>query len=89
MFENKPHTIKCDNRENVCVSGVSEVLSFDELSVVCQTPMGVLAIKGSGLKVSNLNTETGLLDVSGSVDSLTYTSGGGRSKQSVLSRIFK
>jgi sporulation protein YabP len=86
----RAHGIVSENRESARVSGVSEVLSFDESGVICRTDLGVLAIKGAGLRVSSLNTDTGVLDVSGMIDSLSYEGGQGyRSKQSVLGRIFK
>ena len=84
------HSVTVDNREKINCTGVSEVLSFDDNIVVCRTGLGVLSIKGSDLRVSGLNTETGILDVTGTVDSLVYENGAGyRSKQSVLGRIFK
>ena len=84
------HGFTSENREKARISGVSEVLSFDERSVVCKTELGVLVIKGAELRISNLNTDTGDLNIDGMIDSLTYDGSSGiKSGKSVLGRIFK
>lgn len=85
----KRHGIVSENRENARISGVSEVLSFDEGGVVCQTELGALIIKGAGLKVNNLNADTGDLSVDGYIDSFTYEASAGKQKQSVFGKIFR
>ena len=83
------HSITSNMRENVRVTGALEVLSFDDAGVVCTTELGVLAIKGANLRVLNLNTDTGVLDVVGVIDSLAYADKHQKGKQSILGRIFK
>lgn len=83
------HSVKIENRENISLTGVTDVLSFDEESITADTEMGVLAIKGEGLHVIRLDLEQGILNIDGSVSGLEYTDGIGKNKGSVLSRIFK
>lgn len=85
----RAHAIVCENRETARISGVSEVLSFDEHIVLCQTDLGALLIKGVNLKVNNLNADTGDLGVDGFIDSFAYENAGAKSKQSVFGKIFK
>ena len=87
--KNTGHGFSSENRENARITGVSEVLSFDDHSVICQTELGALVVKGVNLRVSSLNTDTGELNVDGLIDSLTYENAGYKSKQSMLGRIFK
>ena len=68
-----PHQLILEDRRALTVSGVSDVDSFDELTVVIYTEMGELTVKGQGLHINRLNVETGELTLEGSVDSLTYT----------------
>ena len=68
-----PHHLILEDRRALTVSGVSDVDSFDELTVVIYTEMGELTVKGQGLHINRLNVETGELTLEGSVDSLTYT----------------
>lgn len=67
-----PHQLLLEDRQRLTVSGVSDVDSFDETTIVVYTDMGELTIKGEGLHISRLNIETGDLRVEGSIQSLTY-----------------
>ena len=41
-----PHSLALEERHRLCVSGVSEVLSFDEEQVVMDTSLGLLTVDG-------------------------------------------
>ena len=83
-----PHNVILENRKSLNISGVSDVDSFDEQTVVVYTDLGQLIIRGNSLHVNKLSVESGELTVEGEVDSLTYTenkaSGGG-----FFSKIFR
>ncbi len=82
---NTEHGIIIENRAKMSVTGVVDVLSFDEQSVVLYTTLGDLTIKGEGLKVNSFTVETGGLIVEGNIHALAYTGG---SKKSMFSRLF-
>jgi len=84
------HSLTIDKREAVAVTGVIDVISFDEESVIGETEMGVVVIRGANLHVNRINLESGELAVSGEIDGVTYEnpSGGARTK-SLLGRLFK
>ncbi|MCL2841179.1 MAG: sporulation protein YabP [Defluviitaleaceae bacterium] len=84
------HSLSIDRRESVTVTGVIDVISFDEESVIGETEMGVIVIRGVNLHVNRINLESGELSVSGEIDGVTYEnpSGGARTK-SLLGRLFK
>ena len=82
-----PHNLIMENRNRLTVSGVSDVDSFDEQTIVAYTDLGELVVKGSGLHINRLNIETGELTLTGEVDSLTYTQG--RQNGGMLSRLFR
>ncbi len=88
---NRPHTFYLQNRSAVTLTGVSEVVSFDENQVVMDTDMGLLTLKGKDLKVSRLSVEKGEADLEGQVDSLVYSSNEAYRKtgQSLLARLFR
>ena len=85
------HKLELYNREKGTVTGVLDVISFDENTIVLETDMGLLTIKGKDLHVSRLSLEKGELDLEGHADSLVYSSNEGyrKSNQSLLSRLFK
>lgn len=67
-----PHQLMLEDRERLTISGVSDVDSFDETTIVVYTDMGELTIKGDNLHISRLNVETGDLKVEGIIQALTY-----------------
>ncbi|MBR6615603.1 MAG: sporulation protein YabP [Lachnospiraceae bacterium] len=85
------HKLELYNREKGTVTGVLDVISFDENTIVLDTDMGLLTVKGKDLHVSRLSLEKGELDLEGHADSLVYSSNEGyrKSNQSLLSRLFK
>ncbi|MBS6861521.1 MAG: sporulation protein YabP [Clostridiales bacterium] len=82
-----PHSVILENRKAFTATGVSNVDSFDEQTIVAYTDLGELVVKGSGLHINRLNIETGELTLTGEVDSLTYTQG--RQNGGMLSRLFR
>ena len=54
-----PHTISIDDRKQMKITGVSEVDSFDEQTVVLSTDLGRLTIKGENLKITGLDVLSG------------------------------
>ena len=70
----RAHACRLENRNAASLTGVREVVSFDENQVVMDTDMGLLTIKGKDLHVSRLTVEKGEMEVEGQIDSLTYSS---------------
>jgi len=89
--EDKRHKIVIDQRENISVDGVVEVISFDEESVVCETNMGSMVIRGRDLHIEKLNLEQGVLSIEGVVEALEYNEEGfaKASTASIFGRIFR
>ena len=67
-----PHHIILEEREGLTVSGVEEVESFDENTIVMDTVRGTLVVRGEGLHIEKLSLDGGDLKVEGTVDSLVY-----------------
>lgn len=68
-----PHNIIMEERKKLSVSGVVDIDSFDEQTVIAVTQMGELTIRGWGLHITRLNLEQAELMVDGEISSLTYT----------------
>ena len=66
------HHLILEDRENLTVSGVEEVESFDENTIVMDTAQGTLIVRGEGLHIEKLSLDGGDLKVEGMVESLTY-----------------
>lgn len=70
--ERLPHRITVNERKSLTVTGVTEVLRFDEGSVVLRTGLGILEIQGQELKLKNLSQDGGLMAVEGQISGLFY-----------------
>lgn len=68
------HEITLSNRSRMSLTGVSDVISFNDSRVDLKTNMGTLVIKGKGLNINKLNTDSGNLDVNGEVQLMEYIS---------------
>ena len=84
------HKIILNNRNQGNLTGILDVISFDENTIVLDTDMGLLTIKGKDLHVSRLTVEKGEMEVEGQIDSLAYSSNEAYRKagQSILARLF-
>ena len=83
----KPHNIIMNNCEKLTLTGVNDVGSFDENIIHAYTDNGRLTIKGDGLKVENVNTALGDMEVSGHITALVYSDDVRR--RGLMSRLMK
>ena len=81
-----PHKLTLDQRKKLTMTGVTEVVSFEENTVILKTALGTLVIQGSQLQLKTLSLEGGQVDVSGTVSALIYEEP--RSSGGVLRRLF-
>ena len=68
----RAHALNMENREKAAVTGVSEVLAFDETQVTLLTDVGEMTVLGENLHVTRLMLEEGQLTVEGRIDALSY-----------------
>ena len=86
----RPHKLTMVNRSSCTITGLQDVVSFDENQIVLDTDMGLLTMKGKDLHVSRLTLEKGEVDVDGRIDSLTYSENisAGNRVGSLFARLF-
>ncbi len=70
--EQLPHKLQLNERRNLTMSGVTEVVSFDDTMVVLQTSLGTLVVQGQGLQLKTLSLDGGQVAVDGSIAALVY-----------------
>lgn len=79
-----------ENREKLTVTGVLDVLSFDDQIVIVETQLGLLTIKGNELRINKLSIDTSEIIVEGEIFNLSYTENDLNKKEtSFLNKIFK
>lgn len=70
--EQLPHKLTLHERRQLTVTGVTEVVSFEDTAVVLRTDLGTLMVQGQELKLKTLSTEGGQVEVDGTVTALIY-----------------
>ena len=79
-----------ENREKLSISGVIDVLSFDDQVVMIETELGVLTVKGEELRINKLSIDTSEVIVEGNISHLSYSEKNQeKSKGSLIGKIFK
>lgn len=66
------HKLVLDEGSRLSVTGVGQVLRFDETAVTLETTRGLLQIRGRDLKLRALSPDGGQVEVAGQVELLAY-----------------
>lgn len=68
------HNIIIEDRKKLTLSGVKDVISFDDETLLLETALGRLTVKGAGLHIVNFDTASGDLFAEGKIYAVVYTS---------------
>lgn len=82
----KSHNIIIEDRKKFTLTGVRDVLSFDENSVVLLTGLGKLTIKGEELKLGQFDNSKGDISGEGKIYAFGYSD---EETGGFFSRLFK
>jgi sporulation protein YabP len=85
------HRLIIENREQVTITGVLHVESFDEREIVLDTDLGTLTLQGQDLQIKQLDLDAGTFSVEGLVTSLQYATGQKAREQAkgLIGRLFR
>ena len=79
-----------ENRSKLSISGVLDVLSFDDQVVILETDLGLLTVKGENLRINKLSIDTSEVIVEGDISGLTYSDKDmNKNSSSIFVKIFK
>lgn len=80
-----------ENREKLTITGVIDVLSFDDQIVIVETQLGLLTVKGEDLRINKLSIDSLEVIIEGEIFSLGYSNEdiGRKNSGSLLGKIFK
>lgn len=67
-----PHKLTLNERKTLTMTGVTEVVSFDDTSVMLHTALGTLLVQGEQLQLKSLSPEVGQMAVEGHISALSY-----------------
>ena len=85
IFE--PQNVIIESRKKLNVSGVKDVMSFDEETLLLDTSLGKMTVKGERLHIESFNTDTGELVSDGKIHAVVYMSDA--KSGGFFSRVFK
>lgn len=83
------HEIVMKQRREMNVCGVKDIESFDESGAVIRTVEGILTVEGEELKIGILDTDRGVVAVTGRISGLYYSDERNVEKKGIISRLFK
>ena len=87
----KMQNVILENRNKLHLSGVLDVLNFDEEIVTVETELGILIVKGSDLRLNKFNLDNSELSIDGEINSMAYDDKSNSSKrgEGLFTKIFK
>jgi sporulation protein YabP len=89
-IEEKKSSMMLENRKKLSLSGVIEVISFNDEQIILNTSLGTLITKGEGLRMNKLDVQNGDIMITGTVNSCVYTNKESKQdKESILAKLFK
>ncbi|MBR6914835.1 MAG: YabP/YqfC family sporulation protein [Clostridia bacterium] len=77
----KDHRATLISREYLDITGVVQVESYTDTSVVAASSLGTLSIEGEDIRIDSFSSETGRLVVRGKIDGFFYYGDGGEKKK--------
>ena len=88
-LSDKKHDIILRQRTEMSLCGVLDIESFDEMGAVLHTTEGELTLEGENIRIGTLDTDKGIVTVTGRIDGLFYTSERKTDKKGIISKLFK
>ena len=62
-----------ENREKLTITGVVDVLSFDDQIVIVETQLGLLTVKGEDLRINKLSIDSLEVIIEGQIYNMGYS----------------
>ena len=72
-IEDNRGNIILENRKKMTLTGVEEVISFDDEKILLNTKLGALTIKGQNLKMNKLDVQNGDVMINGEIYYIVYS----------------
>lgn len=85
-MENEKGILLLESRKTLKLTGIQEVLSFQENQAEFSSTLGILQVTGDKMHMEKLDLETGEVILTGRIDSLYYPEESPKEKRGFLSR---
>ncbi|SHI07415.1 sporulation protein YabP [Sporanaerobacter acetigenes] len=85
----KNQNIYLEDRTNLTITGVEQVESFNDNTIILITIRGGMTIKGEELNINKLNLEDGNVKIDGTINGILYNNKDSNSKGKLFEKMFK
>ena len=75
------HTVFIENRRSMKLTGVVQVIAYDEYRLILKTDYGKLTVSGRNLVAGQMNTESRTMELTGDINYLQYQANHGKSEK--------
>ena len=84
------HEVKMIDRNQIYLTGINKIDSFDSEEFLMESNMGNILLKGEDLEIVRLDTHDGNVRIKGIVNSIAYINDNKKRKEeSFISKLFK
>lgn len=89
-LDDRKSNLNLENRKKLSLTGVLEVISFNETVIMLNTSLGSMTIKGEGLRMNKLDVQNGDVIITGTVNSCIYSGiEVKKDSESIFAKLFK
>ena len=81
--------VTISDRRKISLTGIKKVVNFNPEEFLIEARLGVMLLKGSELEIVKLDISEGVLLLKGKFDSISYIDGNTKTKESIITRLFK
>ena len=85
----KNQNIFIEDRNKVTITGVEQVDSFNDNTIILRTVKGGMTIRGEGLNVGKLNLDNGNININGIINGIVYNNKDSSQRKNIIGKIFK
>ncbi len=85
----KNQNIFLEDRKKLSITGVEQVESFNDNTIILITVKGVITIRGENLNINKLNLDDGNVKIEGNVNGIVYSSKDGNTRGNLFEKMFK
>ncbi len=82
------HNISLKGRNNLVISGVEHIYSFNDKRVEIKTSAGEMVIEGEELDMGKLNLEENVISIAGTINSIVYAKPK-KPQENIFKKVFK
>ncbi|MBQ7284558.1 MAG: hypothetical protein IJW74_06920 [Oscillospiraceae bacterium] len=74
------HTVYMENRKELKITGVLQVIAYDEYKVILRTDFGKMTVAGKNIVAGQMSTDSKTMELTGDINYIQYQANRGKSE---------